>query len=115
VIITNIYTVTILKSGRSQWPRGLRSRSVGAWLLGSHVRIHLGVWMFCILCFHVVLSCLCDGLITRPEESYRVSNVCVITETPKGALCSKLGTTGKLMNGIEIRVQHHLQIQLNII
>jgi hypothetical protein len=33
-----------------------------------------------------VLSCvgrgLCDGLITRPEESYRVS-VCVITETPK--------------------------------
>jgi hypothetical protein len=32
---------------------------------------------------------LCDGLITRPEESYRVSNVSVITETPKGALCSR--------------------------
>jgi hypothetical protein len=34
----------------------------------------------CLLCFYVVLSCvgrgLCDGLITRPEESYRVS-VCV--------------------------------------
>jgi hypothetical protein len=32
----------------------------------------------CILCLYVVLSCegrgLCDGLITRPEESYRVSN-----------------------------------------
>jgi hypothetical protein len=32
----------------------------------------------CLLCFYVVLSCvgrgLCDGLITRPEESYRVSN-----------------------------------------
>jgi hypothetical protein len=30
------------------------------------------------LCLYVVLSCvgrgLCDGLITRPEESYRVSN-----------------------------------------
>jgi hypothetical protein len=47
----------------------------------------------CLLCLYVVLSCvgrgLCDGLITRPEESYRVS-MCVITETPKGALRSKL-------------------------
>jgi hypothetical protein len=34
----------------------------------------------CVPCFYVVLSCvgtgLCDGLITRPEESYHVS-VCV--------------------------------------
>jgi hypothetical protein len=34
----------------------------------------------CLLCLYVALSCvgrgLCDGLITRPEESYRVS-VCV--------------------------------------
>jgi hypothetical protein len=34
----------------------------------------------CLLCLYVVLSCVgrgpCDGLITRPEESYRVS-VCV--------------------------------------
>jgi hypothetical protein len=47
-----------------------------AWLLGSRVRIPLGAWM----CLYVVLSCvgrgLCDGLITHPEESYRVS-VCV--------------------------------------
>jgi hypothetical protein len=32
----------------------------------------------CLLCLYVVLFCvgrgLCDGLITRPEESYRVSN-----------------------------------------
>jgi hypothetical protein len=32
----------------------------------------------CLLCLYVVLSCvgrgLCDGLITRPEESYRVPN-----------------------------------------
>jgi hypothetical protein len=30
----------------------------------------------CLLCLYVVLSCvgtgLCDGLITRPKESYRV-------------------------------------------
>jgi hypothetical protein len=38
---------------------------------------------------------LCDGLITRPEESYRVSNVVVITETPKGALCSSWEPKGK--------------------
>jgi hypothetical protein len=39
----------------------------------------------CLLCLYVVLSCigrgLCDGLITRPGESYRVSN-CVIKRTP---------------------------------
>jgi hypothetical protein len=32
----------------------------------------------CLLCLYVVLSCVgrgfCDGLIARPEESYRVSN-----------------------------------------
>jgi hypothetical protein len=55
-------------------------RSAAAWLLGSRVRIPLGVWMF-VLYLYVVLSCvgrdLCDGLITRPGESYRVCN-CVI-------------------------------------
>jgi hypothetical protein len=43
----------------------------------------------CLLCLYVVLSCvgrgLCDGLITRPEESYRVSVcVCVIKKPRKG-------------------------------
>jgi hypothetical protein len=36
----------------------------------------------CLLCLYVVLSCvgrgLCDGLITRQEEAYRVSCMCVI-------------------------------------
>jgi hypothetical protein len=40
-----------------------------------------------VLCLYVVLSCvgrdLCDGLITRLEESYRVS-VCVIKKPWKG-------------------------------
>jgi hypothetical protein len=86
---------------RSQWPHGLRCRSAAAWLLGLQVWILFGSWMF-VSCLYVVLSCvgrsLCNRLITRPEESYRVSNVCVITETPKGALCSKLGTKRKWMN-----------------
>jgi hypothetical protein len=42
----------------------------------------------CLLCLYVVLSCrgrgLCDGLITRLEESYRVSNVCVIKKPREG-------------------------------
>jgi hypothetical protein len=41
----------------------------------------------CLLCLYVVLSCvgtgLCDGLITRPEESYRVS-LCVWLRNLKG-------------------------------
>jgi hypothetical protein len=61
----------------SQWPRGLRCRSAASWLLGSRVRIPHGAWMFVscvyILCCSVLF---CDGMITRPEESYRVS-VCV--------------------------------------
>jgi hypothetical protein len=40
----------------------------------------------CLLCLFVVLSCvrrgLRDGLITRPEESYRVSN-CVLLRNLK--------------------------------
>jgi hypothetical protein len=70
---------------RFQWPRGLRRRSAAAWLLGSRVRMPLGAWMF-VCC---VVLCrqrgLCDGLITRPEESYRVSMcVCVIKKPRKG-------------------------------
>ena len=58
---------------RSQWPRGLRRRSAAARLLRSWVRIPPGAWTF-ICCECCVLSGrgLCDELITRPEESYRL-------------------------------------------
>ena len=54
---------------RSQWPRGLSRWSVAARLLRSWVRIPPGAWMFVW-----VLSGrgLCDEVITRPEESYRL-------------------------------------------
>ena len=57
----------------SQWPRGLRRRSAAARLLGLWVRIRPGAWMS-VSCDCCVLSGrgLCDGLITRPEESYRL-------------------------------------------
>jgi hypothetical protein len=58
---------------RSQWPRGLRRGSSAARLLGSLVRIPPGAWMS-VSCECCVLSGrgLCDGLVPRPEESYRL-------------------------------------------
>ena len=58
---------------RSQWPHGLRRRSTAARLLGLWVRIPPGAWMFvCCECFMLSGRGLCDELITRPEESYRL-------------------------------------------
>ena len=55
------------------WPRGRRRGSAAARLLGLWVRIPPGTWMF-VSCEYCVLSArgLCDGLITRSEESYRL-------------------------------------------
>ena len=58
---------------RSHWPRGLTRRSAAARLLRSWVRIPPGALMF-VCCEYCVLSGrgLCDELITRSEESYRL-------------------------------------------
>ena len=62
---------------RSQWPRGLRRRSAAASLLRSWVWIPKGAWMFvCCACYVLSSRGLCDELIPRPEESYRLR--CVI-------------------------------------
>ena len=58
---------------RSQWPTGLRRRSAADRLLRLRVRIPPGAWMFfCCECCVLSGRGLCDGLITRPEESYRL-------------------------------------------
>jgi len=59
-------------------PRGLRRRSTAARLLRSWGRIPSGAWMF-VCCKCCVLSgrVLCDGLITSPEDSYRLWRVVV--------------------------------------
>ena len=58
---------------RSQQPRGLRRRSAAARLLRSWVRIPPRAWMFvCRKCCVLSGRGLCDELITRPEESYRM-------------------------------------------
>jgi len=55
------------------WLRVLRRRSAVARLLRSWVRIPLGTWMFvCYECCVLSGRGLCDELITRPEESYRL-------------------------------------------
>ena len=58
---------------RSQWPRGLRRRSVVACLLRLLVQIPPGAWMFvCCECCVSSGRGLCDGLIICLEESYQV-------------------------------------------
>ena len=58
---------------RSQWPRGLRRRSAAARLLRLWIRIPPGAWMpVCCECCVSSRGGLCDELITRPEESYRL-------------------------------------------
>ena len=66
---------------RSRWLRCLRRRSAAARLLRSWVRIPPGAWMFvCFDCCVLSGRGLCDELITRPEESYRLC--CVVVGAP---------------------------------
>jgi len=73
-----VFIPNYLTHGRSQWPRGLGRRSLAARLLRLWVRIPPGAWMF-VCCECCVLSGrgLCDGLIIRSEESYRLWRVVV--------------------------------------
>ena len=74
--LTKIITIipkVIAINCRSQWPSGLRRGSAADRLLGLRVRNPSGAWMS-VSCKCCVLSGrgLCDGLITRLEESYRL-------------------------------------------
>ena len=70
--IRNILKYSLKNAGPSG-RAGLRRRSAAARLLRSWVRIPPGAWIF-VCCECCVLSGrgLCDELITRPEESYRL-------------------------------------------
>jgi len=66
-----IFTITNIWGYRSKWPRGLWYGSAAARLLGLRVRVPPESWMS-VTCQRYVLSgCLCDGMISRPKESYR--------------------------------------------
>ena len=73
-----IFHLTKKSNCRSQWPRGPRRRSSAARLLRLWVRIPPGTWTF-VCCECCVLSGrgLCDGLVTRPEESYQMWRIVV--------------------------------------
>ena len=83
---------------RSQWPRGLKCRFAAARPLRLWVRIPPGAWLFvCCDCYVMSGRGLCDKLIPRIEESYRLWWVVVCDlETlwmrrcwPTGGCCAK--------------------------
>ena len=110
---------------RSQWPRDLRRRSASARLLRLWVRIPPRTWMS-VCCECCVLSGrgLCVGLITRPEESYRLW--CVVMcdlETswmrrswPTGVCCAQINNK-RWQHGWQnyVAVYCVQQINLNIL
>ena len=66
------------------WPRGLGRGSAADRLPGLWVRVLPGAWMS-VSCESCVLSgrSLCDELITRPEESYRLWCVLSVIMNPR--------------------------------
>ena len=69
----SIFIIGIEEESRSQWPRDLRRWSAAARLLRSWVQIPPGAWIFvCCECCVLPGRGLCDELITRTEESYRL-------------------------------------------
>ena len=97
--LSALYNLTLLISFypcspcRSQWPRGLRCGSAAARLLGLWVRIPPGEWMsVCCECCILSGRGLCDELITRLEESYRLW--CVVVYDLKNSKMRRPWPTG---------------------
>ena len=69
----SINSYVFVYSCRSQLPRGLWRESTAARLLGLWDRITPEAWMsVCCECCVLSGGGLCDGLIIRPEKSYRL-------------------------------------------
>ena len=69
----NCVFFTVMRPSRFQWQRALRRGFEVARLLVLWVRIPLGAWIsVCCECCVLSDGGLCVGLITRPEESYRL-------------------------------------------
>ena len=79
------------RSCRSKWPRVLRRRSTVARPLRLWVGIPPWAWLF--ICCVLSGRGLCDGLITRPEEAYRMWRVVVCDqETSNEEAKARYGT-----------------------
>jgi hypothetical protein len=71
-----LISVALFTACRYRWPRWLRHGFAAARWLGLWVWIPHGAWTSgSIEC--LIFSSLCDGTITRPEESYRLRCVWV--------------------------------------
>jgi hypothetical protein len=114
-----IWNYTLI-NGRSQRPHDLRRRSAAARLLSLWVRIPPRAWnSVCCECCLLSGRGLCDELITRPEESYRLWCVVVCdTETswmrrpwPTGGCFVKKGCFVKNKQMFLVRISH-LQTQM---
>jgi hypothetical protein len=87
------------------WPRDLRRRFAAACLLGLWVRIPPGIWtFFCCECCVLTGRGLCDGMIIRPEESYRMwwVVVCDLETSWMGKPCPTGGCSAKKTNKISL-------------
>ena len=79
-------TLSFLSSNVSVWPHGLRRRSAATRLLRLWVRIPPGASVCCECCVLPGRD-ICDELISRPDESYRLWCVVVCDlETSKMGL-----------------------------
>jgi hypothetical protein len=92
------FPVPKLNCCRSRWPRGLRRRSAGTLLLRLRVWIPPWAWIS-VGCECCVLSSrgLYNGLITRPEESYRLWCV-VVCDLNEEVLAHRGLLRGKKLN-----------------
>jgi hypothetical protein len=102
-IIGEEYEAILDRNSRSQWLRGLRSRSTAARPLRLPVRIPPGAWMFvCCKCCVLSRRGLCDGLITRPEESYRLWRVvlCDLETSKMRRLKARYGAVENTTKGL---------------
>jgi hypothetical protein len=95
-------------ASRSQCPCGLRRKCAAHWSLESSFRIPLRAWMLvCCVCLCCVSIGLCDKLITRPEESYRVYRcvcVCLIYKPQQWGSLIPMWAVGPQITEITVKI-----------
>jgi len=105
------FSIIWLNTSRSQWPCGLRRRSAAARLLTLWVRIPSRALMsVCCECCVSSGRGLCDELITRPEESYRLW--CVVVCDLETSWMRRLWSTGGCRTIKKIKIQYSKPIKV---
>jgi len=92
---------SLLYSGGSRWPCGIRRGSAATRLLGLWIRNRLRTWTFvCCKCCALSGRGLCEELITHPGESYRLQYVvvCVLEPSRMRTSSSALGHSTRNIN-----------------